>query len=182
MRLDSKEAKGQFPASVDAAAPDQVTLEVTNLLGSREALIQVHRGSYSVDMPNQSGGTARRAEGSGSWGGIPLQWASELFLGRIPCPSQKHSKSLKLEVTPGGELIATSGAERFVYHFRRWAGHAWAETLQWKKGASTVDFKFDEPDDKSGSPRKWEAKSPRGVVKVRWRDIQISGSHRKQGE
>jgi hypothetical protein len=176
MKLNSKDAKGQFPASVDAAAPDQVTLEVTNLIGGREALIKVRQGKYSVEVPDRAGGIGRRAEGLGSWGGIPLRWASELFLGRIPCPSAS-TKAPKLQVTDSGDLIVQAGAERFIYHFRQWAGRAWPESLHWEsKGypATSVDFKFDDPEDKTGSPKKWEAKSTRGEVKVRWRDIQIS--------
>src|SRR5262245_34979062 len=89
MSLKSKDTKGQFPASVSAKAPDSVSLEVTNLLGGREALILVNRGSYSIEIPNKDGGEARKTEGYASWGGIPLRWASELFLGRIPCPSDR---------------------------------------------------------------------------------------------
>src|SRR4051812_40401745 len=48
MNLNSKEAKGQFPATVSAEVPDKVTLEVTNLLGAREALIEISGGQYSI--------------------------------------------------------------------------------------------------------------------------------------
>jgi hypothetical protein len=165
---------------VEAEAPDHVILEITNLLGSREATIQVNQGAYTIDVPDKQGGGARRTSGLGSWGGIPLRWASELFLGRIPCPSK--SKELRLEVSEAGELIAVDSTrqERFVYRFRQWAGRAWPESLHWEQMARTgpsmasVDFKFDDPDDKTGTPKKWEAKSSRGEVKLRWRDLEIS--------
>ena len=174
MNLNSKEAKGSFPAQVKATAPDHVILEVTNLLGGREALIQVADGQYSVDVPSKKGQAARKTTGSGSWGGIPLRWASDLFLGRVPCPNQAHPLNLRVE--DSGDLVAEGDGERFVYHFRKWAGKAWAESLHWEKlnqPSLAVDFKFDDPEDKSGAPKKWEAKSSRGEVKVRWRDLQI---------
>jgi hypothetical protein len=195
MKAASKEAKGQFPASVNASAPDKVTLEVTNLIGARQALIQVDHGSYTIDVPDKKGGNTRQAQGMGSWGGIPLRWASELFLGRIPCPSQGAKIPLRLQVESAtGDLTAetpadqSGGTERFVYHFREWAGKPWPETLHWEhKGQrdatpgapkdTTVDFKFDDPEDKTGSPKKWEAKSPRGEVKLRWSDLRITSSN-----
>lgn len=172
MKLDSRDAKGQFPASVDAVSPDRVTLEVTNLLGSREALIQVDRGSYTVDVPSRGKQAGHHAVGVGSWGGIPLRWASELFLGRIPCPAENTVD--RIETTSDGDLVAETKTDKFTYHFRQWAGHAWAESLHWDGQGTQVDFKFDDPEDKTGSPRKWEAKSARGEVKLRWKDIQIS--------
>ena len=176
MKLDSKEAKGQFPADVSAHVPDQVTLEVTNLIGSREALILVNQGKYSVEVPSKDGGPSRKSGGQGSWGGIPLQWASDLFLGRIPCP-KASAATLKINVGENGDLVAEGGGERFVYHFRSWAGRAWPESLHWENLAQpglSVDFKFDDPEDKTGAPKKWEAKSSRGEVKVRWKDLQTA--------
>lgn len=184
MKATSKEAKGQFPASVNASDPEQVTLEVTNLIGSPQATIKVDHGSYTIDMPDEKKGTSRKAQGSGSWGGIPLRWASELFLGRIPCPSADSRSHLTLSVQPDtSDLTAetaaspTGDSERFVYHFRQWGGKPWPESLHWERKGRTptsVDFKFDDPDDKTGSPKKWEAKSPRGEVKLRWTDFRVS--------
>ena len=184
MKATSKEAKGQFPASVNAHSPDSVTLEVTNLIGSRQALIRVNHGSYTIDVPEDQGRRQRQEKGEGSWGGIPLRWASELFLGRIPCPSSDSGSFLQMRANQEtGELIvetpvAPNGQqERFIYKFHQWAGKPWPESLHWeRKGlASTfVDFKFDDPDDKTGSPKKWEAKSPLGEVKLRWTDFKAS--------
>lgn len=188
MRLESKEAKGQFPATIEARKPDQVQIEVTNLLGGREALIEVKQGKFSVDVPQKEGGT-RHGEGEGSWGGIPLRWASRLFLGQIPCPIEIEESKIRLERNPDGDLIAETQFERFVYRFRSWAGKAWPESLHWERkeiqpkkksfGAAAeavgavVDFKFDAPEDQTGSPKRWEAKSSKGEVKLRWREMRI---------
>jgi hypothetical protein len=175
MKAVSKDASGQFPATVTARAPDTLMLEVTNLLGSTQAVISVQGKKYSVTVPDKSG-NQRKKEGAGSWGGIPLNWASDLFLGRIPCPSQEQLTDARLTVNEESQLvidIERGEPEKFVFSFRQWAGKAWPEKLHWQRSgklAATVEFKFDDPEDRTRSPRKWEAKSALGEVKVRWRD------------
>lgn len=180
MKAQSKEASGQFPASVLATAPDHLRVEVNNVLGGTEAVIAVEGRHYRVDIPSKK---KRMEEGSGAWGGIPLEWATQLFLGRIPCPPEAARKDTKLSVSAEGDLVAETPAvldrdeERFTYHFRSWQGKPWPETLHWERKGSiplAVDFKFDDPEDQTASPRKWEAKSPRGEVKIRWRDRELT--------
>ena len=187
MKAQSNEATGQFPASVLATAPDHLRLEATNLLGGTEAVITVEGSHYQIDVPSRKDPShpemGRMEEGVGTWAGIPLEWATQLFLGRIPCPPAALSKDTKLQVDAVGNLIAETpafsdrGEERFVYHFRTWQGKPWPETLHWERKGSapiSVDFKFEDPEDRTDSPRKWEAKSPRGEVKIRWRDRQLT--------
>jgi hypothetical protein len=174
MKAQSKDASGQFPANVTARAPDNLTLEVVNLVGGTQALITVEGKKYSISVPDKSG-KPRKREGQGSWGGIPLKWASDLFLGRIPCPTKTALLGARLSVNPEQQLVVdvVGDSEKFVYTFRTWGGKAWPERLHWEKTGkleAMVDFKFDDPEDRTHSPRKWEAKSAHGEVKVRWRD------------
>jgi hypothetical protein len=172
MKAESKDAKGTFPANVTAKAPDSLTLEVVNLIGGTQAIITVEGGKYTILVPDKNGKN-RKKEGQGSWGGIPLHWASDLFLGKIPCPPADALASAKLSLSPEHDLIVELPEERFVYSFRSWGGKAWPERLHWERkdtSVAAVDFKFDDPEDKTHSPRKWEAKSVQGEVKVRWRD------------
>ncbi len=182
LKARSKEASGQFPANVKAKG-DHLELEVTNLLGGTEAWIRVDGKKYEIRVPANGAKSKPRVEtGANSWGGIPLRWSSELFLGRIPCPNATQLKGAKLAVEENGQLTVETPssldfeAERFVYRFRSWAGAPWAESLHWeRRGTSPVaiHFTFDQPDDKSASPLKWEAQSGQGEVKVRWKDRQI---------
>ena len=184
MKLQSKEVSGQFPANVISQGPEDLRLEVTNLLGGTEAVITVQGRHYEVNVPSKKKGTkAQKEEGSGSWGGIPLQWATDLFLGRIPCPAATVLSGSKISVGDSGDLTVETPAslehevEKYVYHFRKWEGTPWPESLHWERQgafANAVDFKFDDPEDKTRSPKKWEAKSSRGEVKVRWKDRDIA--------
>lgn len=170
MKASSKDASGQFPANVNAQAPDRLTLEVNNLLGGNEALIEVRDKHYTVKAPHHK---IRNREGYDSWGGIPLHWSADLFLGRIPCPP---SEGAVAKLSEDQLVVETSntmsqGAQKFVYTFRHWNGRFWPESLHWEQAgtfSAAVDFKFDDPDDTGGSPKKWEAKSSQGEVKVRW--------------
>jgi hypothetical protein len=179
LKAKSKEASGQFPANVKAS-PENLDLEVTNLIGGTEAFIQVRGKKYEIRVPGKSKKEKARVEkGANSWGGIPLRWADALFLGRIPCPNAAQLKDAKLLIEENGQLTIETPAtldfeaERFVYRFRKWAGAPWAESLHWeRKGTNplAVKFGFDQPDDKTGSPLKWEAESAQGEVKIRWKD------------
>lgn len=182
LKAKSKEASGQFPANVQAEGTHHLKLEVTNLLGASEAVITVEGGKYTIEIPSRKRGP-KKEEGSNSWGGIPLQWATDLFIGRIPCPSATSLNSAHLSVTDQGALVieTTSSlgrdAEKYVFQFRKWEGNPWPETLHWEsKGSITaaVDFKFDDPEDGTHSPKKWEATSSQGEVKVRWKDREIA--------
>ena len=137
---------------------------------------------YKIEVPNRKD---RSEKGQISWAGIPLQWANALFVGRIPCPETAAMDHASTSVGKKGELIVETGAtvgrepEKFIYHFRTFEGVHWAESLHWeRKGIAdtapvVVDFRFDDPEAKTHSPKKWEAKGSQGEVKVRWRDRQI---------
>lgn len=177
MQIRSSESNGQFPALVNAEHPSQLRLEVTNLIGGTEAIIVVQGDQYRVNIPNQK---KEFEKGLGSWGGIPLHWATDLFLGKIPCPRKDLYTKQILSLTEEGALTiksSTSGnqtaSENFIYKFRKWGSLFWPEALRWERAGPSpliVEFKFDQPEEKTGSPIRWEARSIRGEVKVRWRD------------
>ena len=174
MLFRSQQISGQFPLSLSATAPNQMKLEVTNFFGGTEVLIDVQGEHYLVTRPDS--GYFNQETGSGSWGGIPLKWATYLFFGKIPCPAS--SDQLRLSTPEAGELrVLVSEYERFIYRFRDRKGKPWPESLHWERvnqSSLFVDFKFDDPDDLTLSPKKWEAQSSSGSIKVRWKERQVS--------
>ena len=170
VKATSKDASGQFPADILVTAPDQLKMEVTNLIGATQALITLNGSHYKIQIPGKN---PKQYQGEGYWGGIPLRWATDLFLGKIPCPSSQDRKTAKVSVDASGKLTAeTVSGDRYIYSFRSWEGLPWAETLHWEKAgkANSVDFKFDAPEEHSRSPKIWEAVSTHGEVKLRWKD------------
>lgn len=176
MQVKSEEASGRFTAMIEAGAPSDLKLEVLRPLGGTYAILTVHGSDYKISVP---GHPERDRSGSETWAGIPLRWATALFLGRIPCPDGEMLQNSRLSISSDDELQvdvpSTSRweAQDFVYRFRARSGSFWPEELNWRAGGTSVDFHFDHPDADTLSPRRWEAKSSRGEVKARWRDRQM---------
>ena len=179
LKAKSSEASGQYPADVMASAPDQLRLDVTNVLGGTEASIRISHNHFEVLRSDER---VEQSEGPhGSWGGIPLYWATDLFLGRIPCSEQ--NAELKLSQNSEGDLIATvpekkgrEWREKFVYRYQMEDGKFWPVAMNWERigsSATSVDFRFEAPEKQTLSPMKWEAKSQQGAIKVRWRERKI---------
>jgi hypothetical protein len=174
LKTQSKEVHGQFYASVLATAPDQLKLEVTNFLGGTVALISVKKTHFEITKgPSEPVSNS----GSDSWGGIPLRWATDLFLGKIPCPTLSSHLVLKKEEANQLTIEAPEdplGAQKFSFKYRKGNdGLPWPESLHWERFSDPkerVEFKFDKPETVTLSPLQWEASSSEGAIKVRWKD------------
>lgn len=176
MKAKSKEASGQFPATVQARAmpssPLELRLEVTQLLGARAALIEIRGNEFKVETPKN--GTVNRK--ASSWGGIPLDWASQLFLDRFPCPEAADVERLRWRWLSEDELEGRTegGDSLWRFKFRRWNLKPWVESVFWQKSAGkTLEVRRDDPEPSEGWARRWEASSASGQVKVRWKDRKI---------
>lgn len=183
LKIKSPNKSGQFPANIFVKSPNQLQLEVTNLLGGREAFIKYEKNKVKIERPNQET-TQEKLDQSELWNGLPLQWAITLFLGRFPCPSEKEEK-LIIEITDKDELKIqqqnTHETETFLYQLKKWQDKPWVKALIWEKKNSTknenalqITFSFDRPEETTLSPKKWEIVSSHGEIKFRWKDRQIT--------
>ena len=179
MHVNSKEASGQFPATVEVQKKNQnLKMEVTNLLGGTEAFIEVKNGRIQVDLPNKG-----VRKGKGTWGGIPLRWTPSLFLGSVPCMKRSLARKSIKSVNSSHHLIVKSPAntQSFQYEFREVSGKPWPQAVNWKaklkNGQSLeVRFEFEQPDLKMGLAKKWKIMSSFGEVSVRWKKRDLSSS------
>jgi hypothetical protein len=183
LKTQSPELTGQFSASVSAKSPDQLTIEFMNILGGTEAIVTVKGNRYEVNSSDRS--PEKRDTGYGSWGGIPLRWATNLFLGKIPCPVSKKGTSGNLQsfVNDEGELVLTLPkdgsfeAQQFIYSFVVVRDRPWPASLHWQPSddsKKSVDFKFSSPDEATLSPKLWEIRSAKGAIKVKWQEREVS--------
>ncbi len=177
MKAKSPDASGQFPASIQAKAPSSLKLEVQQPFGGTAAVLMIEDRDLRIDVP---GKPERSRREQGAWAGIPLRWATDLFLGRIPCPDATSLQQASLAIDSEDELIvslvadATGKPARFLYRFdRQKDGRYLAKFLRWESGGAAVDFEFGDPESETLSPLKWQAKSKQGEVKIRWRDREI---------
>ena len=179
VKAKSTEASGQFPATVKATAqPRGLDLEVTNPLGGTEARIQVRDSRYEISAG--AGKKARHESGARSWGGIPLDWSVDLFLGKVPCPTRElksvaFAEDGRLRVETASDL--EGAGEVFLYTLEKaTTGAAWPVALDWSRSgvfSAAVKFQFSSPEDATRSPTRWEAVSSRGEVKAKWREREI---------
>lgn len=189
MSVRSAEGTGRFPADVRVDSPEALDMEVTNLLGGVEGTLSIRGQKYQIEEGKvRKGESQKRKEvGEGQWRGLPLTWATTLFLGRVPCAAAERLAKAAVILEGEGDLDvrvpAGAGhfAEHYVYRTRLHAGSVWPETLHWERSEGTrllasVDFTFEDPEDGTRSPRKWEARTSlggEGQVKVRWRDREV---------
>jgi hypothetical protein len=174
MKAKSKEASGQFPAIVQASAQKGLRLEVTQLMGARAALIEIRGQDFKVETPQQ-GSVSKKAK---SWGGIPLEWASSLFLNGLPCPDVSAGNgSWKWGFDAQGRLKGSDsqGTEVWLYSITQRQSRTFVEKVTRERGGK-VEFELtrEDPDPEDGWARRWEIKSGVGEVKVRWRDRKAS--------
>ena len=179
LQIKSSEISGQFSAHAEVLSPDQLKLEVTNFVGGTEARILVRSDQYEITRFR--GDESSQKSKASTWGGIPLKWAAGLFLGRIPCPELDSDAELRFDaegsltvsVVPKGN----GPDQKFIYSFKERNDSLWPAALHWEQegpSPATLDFTFDEPEQGTLSPLKWEARSQQGGVKVRWRERQAA--------
>ncbi len=174
MSVKSREASGQFPAQVLAKSPSFLELEVTNLLGGTEARIYVQKSKIKVQVPGKPDQNKK-----GAWGGIPLQWAPQLFIGQVPCPSRKKIKKSQMRVDERHDLLIEfeEAQEQFEYQFKTVAGKPWPEKVIWKKTVNDqsieVVFEFSDPESQTRLSKRWEVRSRLGEIKLRWKQRRV---------
>lgn len=180
LKVSSKDFSGQYSTTVQVPDRNHLKLTIDNILGGTEATILVDHQHYSIHRGEGKGDQTQTGQGNESWGGIPLVWATSLFLGHVPCPSSELPYDLHQPEKGRLEVFVKNGSgnvvEQFIYSFRKIAEGPWPESLHWErlgKKSVIVDFKFDQPELRTLSPKKWEAHSVDGLVKVIWRDRSV---------
>jgi len=169
MKAKSKEASGQFPARVLARSGNELRLEITQLLGARAALIEIRGNDFRVETP-QDGAVSRKAT---SWGGIPLEWASRVFMDRLPCPAPSEIAALRWRWVNDREIEGRpqTGDQKWVFRLGSWNQKPWVKAVLWQKSSgNALELKREDPDTQEGWATRWEVVSSVGEVKVRWKE------------
>ena len=180
MQAKNSKESGRFSADADArvgGGKQELRLEVVNPLGGTEGVIEVRDRQVLINGKPQARET---------WGGIPLQLAPELFLGRFPCwKSQGQARVVAtwvdartIRMTFGEAQKATVPWGEATYRLKSWNGKPWPDQIRWVMhgvGADAtpvteVSFEFEDPEPGTGLARKWSAVSAHGEVKIKWRE------------
>lgn len=181
MRVQSPELKGQFPASIVARRDGDLDLEATNLVGGVEARVRIRDRILQVQEKNDAEFRVRAMD---SWAGLPIRWASELFVGRIPCPLPTESGNRAEGDSARPEVFRVTDAEggRFEYTMTKEDGVLWVKKLVWvhRSGQPALEVEFSSMEAETHSPLRWTLVSKRvdgstsAELKVRWRERKLS--------
>lgn len=165
VKSNTREFKGQFPASIRVEKTKAFQLEVTNILGGTMLQLLSHGSALEVKVPskpklNQSGVT--------HYLGLELEVLRALLQGDLPCPSHQN----KVRVQGNQVQLLT---EMWKWGFER-AAPAQSEVPVRVVLTAThnpnyqIDVKIEEWDLSQGFARKVSIVSPEGEIKWTWRN------------
>ncbi len=180
-KIESPELSGQFPATVLALSSGELALEVTNLIGAPQAWVKIKNKKIEMKLTAENQKAWKNSSQQLNLGGLPLEFAPGLFLGRVPCPSFLGNSGLRMSVIGRKDLEVietdskTGKKNKYLYEFDSFEGRPWVSNLIYdgflRSGQDLrVEFKFESPTAPDRSPRRWSASSKRGKIDVRWKD------------
>ena len=172
-KVQSPELSGQFPASVRAISPNQLYLEVTNLIGSPQAWMKIENGKVDLKLTPENEKEWGRQSMKSIFAGLPIEFAPDLFLGRIPCPKQKAGDPAPEMKILGNQLQVTAGKTRYLYGFSEYVHRPWPKAVTIEDSKIKLEVEFFSPLDPDRAPLRWIASSPRGRIEVRWKDRRV---------
>ncbi len=180
-KIESPDLSGQFPATVLVKSGGELALEVTNLIGSPQAWIKIKNQKTEMKLSAANQKAWQSSSKQLNLGGLPLEFAPTLFLGRVPCPNVLGGASLRMSVVGRKNLEVieadskTAKKNKYVYEFDSFEGRPWVSGLIFegflRSGQDLkVEFNFEGPTSPDRAPRRWTASSNRGKIDVRWKD------------
>jgi len=159
----------QFPADVEASPQKGFVLEVTDLLGETQVLIQRQGHQYLFQEP---GRRVRRVNHSSRWGNLPIAWAETLLSGNLPCPDQPT----RIQWDKEGHLLVElaprepkKSVEKWVYELETWGSVPKVKRLKWHFHQGRLNLEFKKRDLETGHAKEWAVSSTQGQVRVRWK-------------
>jgi hypothetical protein len=117
MKSNTREFKGQFPASVSIQKDGRLFLEATNIVGGTVLRIDGTTAAFNLEVPIKPRFSRK---GLTEYLGLEIPVLAELLMGDLPCPSQWSGKDVS--VTDGRIEIRSSG-------------HAW----QFERSAESIE-------------------------------------------
>ena len=94
MKANTKEFKGQYPASLRFEKSGQFTLETTNILGGTILRMTSDGKTIQILVPSKP---QYNRSGIASYLGLDLSILSQLLLGDLPCPKERNQMKVETE-------------------------------------------------------------------------------------
>jgi len=167
MKANTKEIKGQYPASLHFDANGPFQLEVTNIIGGTMVSIQGDPTQISIQVPSKP--KFNRA-GVTSYMGIETPILRQLLHGDLPCPTADFRKKMTVE---GSKIVLSS--ENWKWNFERSTPESGdvpvKVTLVSPAGEpdSGIEMTVEDWDRTKNYAKKVAVKTPEGELKWSWR-------------
>ena len=167
-KIKSKKDELQFPATIKVEN-HQMVMEVTNLVGGREALIKIDGELFEVLSDSRP---TLNQKGKGSWNQIPVNWAFKAFLGQPPCVDELAAAKINKERSKDGVIAVSLGGEVWLYELESNGGseHIVRLTRESQDRIKKLEIFFERFDAANGTPLSFRAVSDEGELKIRWKD------------
>ena len=183
-RVEQGSDSSSFPAmirSVRGSSPsgDRTSLEITNLIGATELVVQIQGDQITFEGPAIDSRTQKEAIHSGSWNGIPIAWVGRLLRGAVPCPDAWDSYRVEKDpLSSGSDLLLTAFGPKDQMSWRAalQSGGDWqvnefiwksAEGVQPSLRVTRAEF------DEHRHPKRLDLLTSQGKVSIRWRERDV---------
>ncbi len=169
VRANTREFKGQHPASVRFEPNGSFVLEVTHLLGGTLLRLKGEGETFDIEAPSKP--EANR-KGVSRYLGIEVPVLGGLLLGDLPCPAGWRDATPRID---GAKILLESGPWRWSYS--RALDHA--ERIPYAieltpRGLpdpeSRIELSIDDWDREAGFARKVRVRTGEGELKWTWRN------------
>jgi outer membrane biogenesis lipoprotein LolB len=169
IRANTKEFKGQFPASTHFEANGGFVLEVTNIVGG--TILRLTSDGKSMDMLVPSKPQYNRKNIT-HYLGLELPILSELLLGDLPCPNTWKSGGVRVD---GNRMQIVTPTWNWNFEKAEVAAgsvpvHIRLEAVQKNAINQAIDLQIDDWDTAAHYAKKVEIKSAEGELKWTWRN------------
>ncbi|MCM0604595.1 MAG: hypothetical protein KA715_00735 [Xanthomonadaceae bacterium] len=170
-KIKSKKEELQFPATI-RVANKQLVLEITNLVGGREAVIRIDDELFSVLSDSRPG---LNQKGKGTWNMIPVSWAFKAFLGQPPCLDEIATAHINREKSVHGAIALNFAGEIWIYELESTGTRERIIKLtrESKDSVKKLEIEFERFDVSNGTPLSFRAASEEGELKIRWKERTI---------
>ncbi len=168
VRANTREFKGQHPASVRFEPNGSFVLEVTHLLGGTLLRLKGEGETFDIESPSKPGANRK---GVSRYLGIEAPVLGGLLLGDLPCPLGWREAAPEIA---GARIVLESGPWRWIYsraldHAERVPYAIELMPRDFPDPEARIEFWIDDWDREAAFARKVRIRTSEGELKWTWR-------------
>ncbi|MBS1960377.1 MAG: hypothetical protein JST80_12945 [Bdellovibrionales bacterium] len=168
IKSDTKEFKGQFPASVAFKKDGTFNLEITNIVGGTVAQLSGDSRAMQITVPSKK---QYNRSGVTHYLGLEMAVLVPLLRGELPCPTEARTKGVRVQAEGNAMRVRTTNWDWYFYRSLKDQGEVPARVvLKSPNGKQTIEMDVENWNDEEKYLKKGHVHSPEGDLKWTWRD------------